>query len=243
MLKRHALKGTVIPLISVDEFEAKSGTDEEVLVIAFYMDDEDPAKDLDSFIERSPFDIIDVDVSPNPDENGNYLVFVEVKRQPGIGELFKELVTDIENVTDKMDWKVKSLGNEEIPIEEFDLESFVTPAEDVTSSEDTDVEEPEDIEETVLKNTNAKTIVTENNQIKLRGHNAELVLNKLCSGDSDKIVEDYQLVGKNIDILYSSPGLTALRILLGEDWEIMAIDGKLLITETRKNFSFLCELI
>lgn len=105
-VKRHELKDTVLPYVSVDEFKSKTGTDYEVIVVAFYCIDAEPAKELSSFIEKGFLDILDTEVSPNPDEQGHYIVFVELKRNDSFIPVFKELLIDNENVTDKMDWVI-----------------------------------------------------------------------------------------------------------------------------------------
>ena len=64
---------------SVDQYKSKIGDDKNVVVLAFEVKDADPAKDLSQFIETG-HDCIDVDVSPGPDKDGNYKVFVELER-------------------------------------------------------------------------------------------------------------------------------------------------------------------
>ena len=70
-LKNGDLHGTLKPKVSIDEFEPKAGEDNDVIVVAFYLDDEDPAKDLNTFIQRGFIDTLDVEVSPNTDDEGN----------------------------------------------------------------------------------------------------------------------------------------------------------------------------
>lgn len=105
-LKHGDLKNVVLPMISVDEFEPKSGKPEDVIVVAFYLLDRDPAEDLNTFIQRGHIDTLDVDVSPSTDEEGRYLVFVELGRNETFVQKFKSLIRDIENVTGKLDWRV-----------------------------------------------------------------------------------------------------------------------------------------
>jgi E3 ubiquitin-protein ligase DOA10 len=244
MLKRHDLKGTISPIISVDEFEAKAGSDAEVVVIAFYLDDENPAKDLDSFIERSAFEVVDVDVSPNPDEDGNYLVFVEIKREPESSELLKELIKDIENVTDTMDWTVKTLGGVEMPLAEFDLTTYLAPTE-VSDDEETDDEETEEdeVQESLLRNTLASVVINESKTITMQAPGITLVLEKIDFGDAMQIINKHELLGKALDLFYSSPKLTALKNLLGENWSIEVVDKKLLVTEHTTNKAFIFGLL
>jgi hypothetical protein len=59
------LAGTLLPDVSIDEFEPKAGNDEDVIVVAFHLNDKDPADDLNTFIQRGFIDTLDVEVSPN----------------------------------------------------------------------------------------------------------------------------------------------------------------------------------
>ena len=106
-LRHLELAKMVLPLISIDEFEPKTGTTEEVIVVSFFCKDELPAMDLDEFIDKSVIEFLDSEVSPNPNEDGLYLVFVEFKRQPNFWTKIRELVKDVENVTDKLKWRVQ----------------------------------------------------------------------------------------------------------------------------------------
>lgn len=104
---RHFLKDTILDKITIDHFSPKSGTEEEIIVVAFYAVDKDPAHDLETFLQRSALEIVDVDVSPNPDEDGYYIVFVELEKDRQIVEKISFLIKDIENITGELDWKVK----------------------------------------------------------------------------------------------------------------------------------------
>lgn len=107
-LKNGDLAGTVLPDISIDEFEPKAGNDKEVIVVAFYLNDQEPADDLNTFIQRGFIDTLDVEVSPNTDEGGRYLVFVEMSRDDTFPNKFQALLKDVENLTGEMDWQVKT---------------------------------------------------------------------------------------------------------------------------------------
>lgn len=107
-LKNGDLAGTILPEISIDEFEPKAGKDLDVIVVAFYLTDEGPAEDLNTFIQRGFIDTLDVEVSPNTDEEGRYLVFVEMSRDDSFPNKFQALIKDVENLTGSQDWKVKT---------------------------------------------------------------------------------------------------------------------------------------
>lgn len=106
-LRKGDLNGMVLPLISIDEFSSKID-DRTVIVVAFYSFEEDPAHDLSNFIERSPVNVLDTDVSPAPTREGYYVTFVEIKRnQDFIPKLIK-ILQEINNLTDVKQWQFTS---------------------------------------------------------------------------------------------------------------------------------------
>ncbi len=123
-LKNEDLRGTVLPTVSIDEFEPKAGNDMEVIVVAFYIKDQAPAEDLNTFIQRGFIDTLDVEVSPNTDQDGNYLVFVEMNRDDTFPNKFQALLKDIVNVTGKMDWKVKTYFTDGVEYDYNDPELY-----------------------------------------------------------------------------------------------------------------------
>ena len=79
-LKPNDLEHLILDKVSLDEFEPKSGESKNILVMGLYAVDEEPARDLSRFIERGYIDVIDTEVSPGPDEDSNYMVFVEIDK-------------------------------------------------------------------------------------------------------------------------------------------------------------------
>lgn len=125
-MKRNSLKGCIRNKITLDEFEPKCGQDSEVVVVAFYAIDEEPAIDLDRFLQHGYLQIIDSEVSPNPDENGDYLVFVEIERNKRFWEILNYLLTEVENLTGKMDWIVKPyIANRFFQLDDPKLRSYL----------------------------------------------------------------------------------------------------------------------
>ena len=82
---------------SVDQYKSKIGDDKNVVVLAFEVKDADPAKDLSQFIETG-HDTIDVDVSPGPDKDGNYKVFVELQRNSKLFDAIDNILKDITRI-------------------------------------------------------------------------------------------------------------------------------------------------
>lgn len=107
-LKNGDLAGTILPDVSIDEFEPKAGDEMDIIVVAFYLNDEEPAEDLNTFIQRGFVDTLDVEVSPSTDEEGRYLVFVEMSRDDTFISKFQALLKDVGNVSGNMNWAIKT---------------------------------------------------------------------------------------------------------------------------------------
>jgi len=116
-LRPGDLEDLVLPEITVDDFEPKSGSPENVVVVSFYVKDLDPAQDLASFIERGAHNILDTEVSPSPDEEGNYLVFVEMHRDETLTDSFMKVLEDIKKVVSIDKWNVEFYKNGMVEIE------------------------------------------------------------------------------------------------------------------------------
>ena len=107
-LRSGDLVDTVLKRVSIDEFTPKTGTPEEVSVVGFYVTENSVGQDLYRFINNGVVKIRDVEVSPNPDLDNYYMVFVEMDRTPELIENINTLFCDINNVTERMQWQVKS---------------------------------------------------------------------------------------------------------------------------------------
>lgn len=104
------LEHTVLSTISVDEFVSK--VDDSALVIGFYVEDEDAAADLARFIQRTAVQILDTDVSPAPDTEGRYLVFVEMLPTEDFGQNVAALCKEVSALTNVSAWKMHMRGSE-----------------------------------------------------------------------------------------------------------------------------------
>lgn len=106
-LKSNDLKGFINEIFTIDSYKSKMGKDENVAVIAFEVSDQEPAKDLVSFIEKGyPF-ILDADVSSGENRKGKYDVFVEMERNRYIGKNIKTILDDVQKLAGVEDWKYR----------------------------------------------------------------------------------------------------------------------------------------
>lgn len=127
-LRPGDLEGMVLPLISIDEFNSKID-DRTVIVVAFYSFEEDPAHDLSNFIERSPENVLDTDVSPAPTREGYYVTFVEIKRDSKFIPKLIKILAEVNNLTRVKQWQFTSQklpSGKVLPVTAQALEKWVT---------------------------------------------------------------------------------------------------------------------
>lgn len=115
------LDGMLTNIISVDEFGSKIS--ESAIVVAFYSKNEQAAEDLAIFLERSSIEnILDSEVSNTPNENAEYLVFVEINKNSFI-ETFNEVLNLVYKLNKVENWKLKNirLASKLIPLTDKNL--------------------------------------------------------------------------------------------------------------------------
>jgi len=133
-LKSNDLKNFVNEIFTIDSYKSKMGKDEDVSVLAFEVTDQEPAKDLMSFIEKGyPF-ILDADVSSGENRRGKYDVFVELERNRYLGKNIKTILDDVQKLTGIDEWKYryykevesKPFTEElEVPVDKETYNSFI----------------------------------------------------------------------------------------------------------------------
>lgn len=190
-LKNGDLAGTVLPEVSIDEFEPKAGDDLAVIVVAFYLTDEPPAQDLNTFIQRGFIDTLDVEVSPSTDEEGRYLVFVEMSRDDTFPNKFQALLKDVGNLTGDMDWAVKTYFSDDRVFKFNDPELYnyiiIDPELYVPKDEFKMKEIEESIEQFFLESL-ASGLTIEGNVVTLSGNNRKIVAEVVDVGDYDVVI-------------------------------------------------------
>lgn len=112
-LMYNDLQDLVLPKLSIDEFSPKTGNNQDVIVLGFYVKDQEPAKDLSHFIENGPYNILDVEASPSTNEDGDYMVFVEVKRNEEFFDFTEKLLNDLDRVVEDINWEYKPYYSDE----------------------------------------------------------------------------------------------------------------------------------
>lgn len=219
-LRYGELVDMVLPLISVDEYHPKSGMVEEIIVIAFFCKDELPAVDLDEFIDKSIIDFVDSEVSPNPNDEGYYLVFVEFKRQPNFWLKLYALVKDIENVTGDIEWTVQPyLVDKLFKLTDTELHDLVITKQDEYMPRS----EFEQTVESYFQDSNLLLFEKDDTHIRMGGSGVPVTFEFAGFGITDRMINRLRLNEHPIDLEHTSMALGSLRGMLGGNWEIQTV--------------------
>jgi hypothetical protein len=106
-LRTHDLQEMIYPTFEVDTYRSKMGEDRDVCVLSFTAKDRGPARDMMEFVEKGYSFVLDADISSGENDNGEYSIFVELKRSPRLSEQIQELTYGIRKLTNIDDWKFK----------------------------------------------------------------------------------------------------------------------------------------
>ena len=98
-LRARDLRGFVNKVVEIDNFKSKIGDDEDIVTMAFTVDHDDPAKDLENFIEMGYDFVLDADVSPGELDDGTYKVYVEIERSRHVPKQIKEILDGVSKIT------------------------------------------------------------------------------------------------------------------------------------------------
>ena len=125
------LEGLLKPTIHVDEFSSKMGDDDDIIVISFFVRDQQAAKDLMMWFEKGYDFVLDADRSPGEIRPGRYLVYVEIRRRSTAGGNVEQLLDDLNTLTEFEDSTAWTMHyrDQEIPFtrDAFDSTVPLTP--------------------------------------------------------------------------------------------------------------------
>lgn len=225
-LMHNDLDGLLLPLVSVDRFVPKTGDSKDVAVVVFYAISKESAQDLSDFLKFSAVgDIKDVDISPNPDPESRYLVFVEMDRNKELYGYIRDLCDDVNRLGNVQEWKLQPyLTDDEFPLDSEEWEQYV-PARprDYISREDYEEQQAQkrkqQREQNVREffvNSNALDVQVEENLIHLTDHYGTNTLKLVNMGAGEQVMQESQLGDLAINYDFE-PNLTeTLGVLAGE---------------------------
>ena len=120
------LDGLMKPTIHVDEFSSKMGDDDDIIVVSFFLRDQQAAKDLMNWFEKGYDFVVDADRSPGEIKPNRYLVYVELRRRSTAGGHVEQLLNDLNTLTEFEvdDWSMHYKGKD-VPFSRDTFDSMV----------------------------------------------------------------------------------------------------------------------
>lgn len=215
-LREGDLNGTILPIISIDEYESK--LDKDAIVIGFYAIYQDPAKDLNRFIQKSSIDILDTEVSPSPTPKGYYIVFVEIERTKHFIKDFMTILSNLESLTSIKKWTFSTLKKKDIELNPTNLKKYVL---DVRASQNVSGFLYDSYLNNYIINENILTIDNKK-------------YNLISFGDTNNIKSKYKLNNISINENDSSKTMN-LEFKLGENWKVDIFENNILISKSSKS--------
>lgn len=118
-LQYHDMVDQIEPTVSIDEYAAKMGTDDEIVTVSFIVNSRMVGEDLVSWFEKGYDFVLDASVSDGELEPGKYVVFVEMDRRTKVPKRIMTMLEDLESLTDMSvaEWKVL-IGEDTIEADE-----------------------------------------------------------------------------------------------------------------------------
>lgn len=224
-LTKGDLSNLVSSTISIDEYDSK--IDDTSIVIGFTVNFKDPAKDLNSFIQKSPVDLIDTDISPSPNEDGNYMVFLELSRDSDFPERIVDITNSIKNLANISSWKFTCYGHDGV----YDLtEKNIKKLIRLHSKETVD---SDDLKEYFLDTICDNFEILEDSIRFIKGHRSLeigcLDFIALDSLNESSLMEDVSVALDEV----SQRDLRRIRSFLGYDWIVESFNSGVFLIQKK----------
>lgn len=212
-MRENDLVDLVLPLLSVDEYQSKID-EEEAIVIGFYVHDEDAARDLNRFLQKSATPLLATEVSPAPDQFGYYMVFVELMNNERLAENIESILQEMNPLVDleNEDWQMRIRGNDDLlPFSEAGLTKGLQQSKKHTQK----TEVIEYLQYSALENAEFADQV-----LVLESASDRMVLDFIDFAPIDQLLAEFRLDQHGIDCdIRSMTRTNKFKRLLGEAWE------------------------
>lgn len=200
------LEDVVLSLVSLDEYQSK--IDPQAIVLGLFVRYPDAANDLNRFIQKTPISIIDTEVSPAPDQQGYYMVFVEILNDDSIVDSIADLLNEVSPLCRITEWQFRIRGIDEVT--EWDADVFSDHFAEVRRIEKRKSAR-QDIRE-FFKPSNLSDLNVGNQMITMKGMGYQETFEWLDFGDN--------IVPLNEGLGMMDGTTRRLAVMLGEGWAV-----------------------
>lgn len=234
-LKEGDLESLVLSMISIDEYESK--LDDDSIVIAFFVQDRDPAADLNRFIQKGATALLDTDVSPAPNEDGYYMVFVELLRDQDFPNKVLAILGSLKGLTGIENWHAAVYDVEDtIDITEETLRQYVRleSTEDQEGEDESAEEEEDEVDESItefFRNSDLHGMVLEGRQLTLSGLVSQMNFTLVDFGAFDMLQERNAVLSQALRLDETAQhNVSRLQALLGDLWVVEHLENHVLLS-------------
>ena len=120
------LKHLVSNIFEVDSYSSKMGSDKDIVVVSFTVEDKAPADDLVNFVERGYEFVLDADAAPHEAKDGRYHVFVEMERNRHVPKQIMEMLHGLKKLTGIENFKFRYYKSfKSMPVDEQSLQEAI----------------------------------------------------------------------------------------------------------------------
>lgn len=193
-LKYGDLKDTVLKSIQIDTFVPKTGESEDTIVVAIQTPEKGAGNDIYSYFNNGSKDIKDVDVSPNKNDDHNYMVFIEIDRNEKAIELIRNLIKDLENLTGKLNWQgTTHIHDEPFPIDENLGEYVMTDPQEYMSRKEWEEKNNNQLTDSImafLSPSSLQNVSIVENKISMQYYDTSADLEIVNFGPAHEIMKD-----------------------------------------------------
>ena len=123
-VSKGQLRNLVDAIVSIDQYKSKIDEDRNIVVLAFEVMNEIAAGDLSNFIETGAYDVEDTEVSASTNVDGNYMIYVEMRRGSKLHETIRKILEDVSKLTEIESWQYNT-GKNGIPQSIDNLEEMI----------------------------------------------------------------------------------------------------------------------
>jgi len=120
-LKEQELRDLIHDEIHIDEFQAKMGDDDQIIVVSFKVKYRAAAADLESFLEKGYDIVLDAEAGKAEFQDGWYLVFVEFERRLTFPEQLMLILKELKNISNVDKWKFRYGASRKRNVPEWEL--------------------------------------------------------------------------------------------------------------------------
>jgi len=110
-LRANDLRHFIRKVFEIDSYKSKIGDDDDIVTISFTVTQEEPAKDLEHFIEMGYDYVLDADVSPGETDDGTYKVYFELERTRHAPKQIHEILNGMQKITGIEDFRFRYFKN------------------------------------------------------------------------------------------------------------------------------------